>query len=519
MQGIDGRSAAIHSNFANLLAEAARAFGDRSAILVGERAVSFRALSERAGDIAESLRAAGVRPGDVCGVFVRRPEEAAASFFATLAVGATGILINDLFRPRQIEYVLDNANATALITSAADLELLPRPLATQVGLIRLDDLEPRSRPLEVLRRAPDDCAQVTYTSGSTGMPKGVMMSHANLWAGVRIVAGYLGLRQEDRIASVLPLSFVYGFNQLTTALFTGAVLLHDRSALPQDIVMSLRRKGATVLAAVPPLWQQLLSVASFRDEPLKDLRIVTNAGGRLPVASVKELRRAQPQADLYLMYGLTEVFRSTYLPPSEVDSHPDSIGRAIPDSRVYVVREDGSLCDDGEAGELVHGGPTVGQGYVSDPDATARVFRPNPFLAGDPSAAPPRVAFSGDIVRRDAAGLLYHLGRADQMFKTLGFRVSPDEICEVLATSGEVVESAILTEEDPQRGARIIACVVLKPEGSVERLRRFCGLELPRYMQPTRYELLAAIPRNPSGKQDLIALRERLARTPEEPKP
>jgi len=278
----------------------------------------------------------------------------------------------------------------------------------------------------------------------------------------------------------------------------------ERSTFPQDIVATLHRERVSVLAAVPPLWQQLLGIAAFRDRPLDELRIVTNAGGRLPPATVRDLRHAQPQARLFLMYGLTEVFRSTYLPPEEVDEHPDSMGRAIPESEVYVVNETGELAKPGEVGELLHGGPSVAIGYVGDPDATAKVFRSNPFFR---PGAPPRVVYSGDLVRRDEEGRLYYVGRRDRMIKTLGFRVSPDEICDVIQSSGLVVENAVVTEPDPQRGERIVACVVLRPEATVEQVRRFCGVELPRYMQPVRYICLTAIPRNASGKHDLIQLK------------
>jgi acyl-CoA synthetase (AMP-forming)/AMP-acid ligase II len=337
------------------------------------------------------------------------------------------------------------------------------------------------------------------------------MSHENLWAGVRVVASYLGLRRDDRIAGLLPFSFVYGFNQLTTALFTGATLVVERSTLAQDIVATVRRERVTVLAAVPPLWQQLLGVAAFRDQPLDHLRIVTNAGGRLPPSSVRDLRKAQPQAKLFLMYGLTEVFRSAYLPPEEVDSHPDSMGRAVPESTVYVLNDEGQLAKPGEVGELLHGGPSVGIGYLGDPEATARVFRPNPFFRpGEPA----RVVFSGDLVRRDEDGRLYYVGRRDRMIKTLGFRVSPDEICDVIQASGLVAEAAVVTEPDFQRGERIVACIILGPGASLDQVRRFCGIELPRYMQPARYVCLTAIPRNPSGKHDLLKLKAMVAGDP-----
>jgi acyl-CoA synthetase (AMP-forming)/AMP-acid ligase II len=327
------------------------------------------------------------------------------------------------------------------------------------------------------------------------------------------VAGYLGLNSDDRIASLLPFSFVYGFNQLTTSLYVGATLIVERSTLAQEIVATLRRERVTVLAAVPPLWQQLLGLAAFRDARLDSLRTVTNAGGRLPPETVRQLRRAQPQASLFLMYGLTEVFRSTFLPPEEVDAHPDSMGRAVPESTVYVVTDVGELAKPGEVGELVHGGPTVAIGYFGDEQGSKRVFRANPFMkAGEPE----RVVYSGDLVRRDEDGRLYYVSRRDRMIKTMGFRVSPDEVSDVIQSSGLTTEVAIVTVPDPERGEGIVACVVLSDESSMEALRRFCGVELPRYMQPARFVVLSAIPRNASGKHDLPQLKL-LVSSPDQP--
>jgi acyl-CoA synthetase (AMP-forming)/AMP-acid ligase II len=284
---------------------------------------------------------------------------------------------------------------------------------------------------------------------------------------------------------------------------TGATLLVERSPVPQQIVASLRTFQATVLAGVPPLWLQLLATEAFRHE-LPHLRVMTNSGGRLPVEAVRTLRRSHPSARLFLMYGLTEAFRSTYLPPEEADAHPDAIGQAIPGAEILVVREDGTACDPGEVGELVHRGPTVALGYWNDPEATAKVFRPHPLRpAGAPDAE--RVVFSGDLVRREADGWLYYVARRDRMIKTLGYRVSPDEVAEALYASGQVVEGIVGAEPDTERGERIVAYVVLKPEGTLERLEEFCRAELPRYMQPSRIEVRPELPRTSSGKHDIRA--------------
>ena len=491
-------------SFAQLLWEAADCFGDRPAMVErGAPDVSFEQLRQRAAAIAAALIASGVEPGDRVAISLKRGADAAAAFFGALAAGAVATNLNEMYRPRQVEFVLEHARARVLLTSADVLASHPRALETRARVLDVATIAARGHFAPRASRA-GDVAQICYTSGSTGRPKGVLVSHGNLWAGVRVVVGYLGITADDRVASLLPFSFVYGFNQLTCVLLSGATLVIERSALAVDIVAALRAESVTVLAAVPPLWLQLLKAPGFDHTALARLRVATNAGGRLAPEAVLRLRAALPGAHLFSMYGLTEVFRSTYLPPELVDLHPDSMGRAVPGSQVFVVRDDGTECDVGEIGELVHRGPTVALGYLDDAEATGRVFRPNVLGAG--ARAGERVVFSGDLVRRDAEGLLYYVGRRDRMIKTLGYRVSPDEIADVMYQSGEIEEGVIVAEPCEQRGERIVAHVVLRGEGSVQRLKVHCGAELPRYMQPVRFELHDALPRNGNGKHDILAL-------------
>ncbi len=502
----------LSPNLAELLWRGAAAHPDHAAIIERERTTSYGELCERASAIAGALRTDGTAPGDRVAILLERGPEAAAAFLGAVAAGAIAININETLRPRQIEHILAHARARTLLTTPDLMSRLPRPLETSARIVDTTTLHgPRLHA--PVTRTTDDPAQLSYTSGSTGNAKGVVLSHGNLWAVTRMVVDYLDLRADDRIASLLPFSFVYGFNQLLCALGSGSTLVVERSPIAQQLVTTVRARRVTVLAAVPPMWAQLLAMPAFNAERLPDLRIVTNAGGGLAPELVRRIREAQPHAQLFLMYGLTEALRSTYLPPHEVDAHPDAIGRAVPGSEILVLRDDGTQCVSGEVGELVQRGPTVALGYWDDPGATAQTFRPNPFR---PEGTPDRerMVHSGDLVRADDDGIHYFVGRRDHMIKTLGYRVSPDEICAVLYASRLVAEAVVTSEPCAARGERIVACVALAPGATVCALDGYCKTELPRYMQPARFDVRGDLPRLPSGKFDLIRIRAEVLTTP-----
>ncbi|MGH4019208.1 MAG: AMP-binding protein [Pseudonocardiaceae bacterium] len=490
------------ANAAEMVTSTAGFMGEATAVIESGSSITHAALAARAGAIAQVVSGI-VAPGERVAIFLRRGADAVAAYFGVLAAGAVAVVVNESLRPRQIVHVTKHATVSVVLTSGDMLPRLPR-LSGHVRLLDLADIPPCG-DLEPVSRVNADVAQIVYTSGSTGMPKGVTISHANLWAGMRSVVSYLKISSADRIASLLPLSFDYGLNQVLCCAGTGAALVVERAALPPRIVETLAREEVTVLPAVPPLWLQLLGVARFQTKVLPHLRLMTNTGGHLPTEAVRRLRVHQPQADLVLMYGLTEAFRSTYLRPEAVDTKPASIGRAIPGAEILVVDDEFRPCRPGQVGQLVHRGPTVALGYWNDPDATAARFRPNPLRpTGTPDAE--RVAFSGDMVYRDEDGDLVFVGREDTMIKTLGYRVSPDEVTDVIYASGEVLEAVIVSEPDEERGSRIVAYVVLADQGDAQRLASFCARELPRYMQPSRIELRSELPRTASGKHDPTAV-------------
>ncbi|PYP96254.1 MAG: acyl-CoA ligase (AMP-forming), exosortase A system-associated [Gemmatimonadetes bacterium] len=493
-------------NAAHLLWDSAERHSDRLAIVERDSTVRYTTLRDRAAAFATGLWAAGVEANDRVALLLERGWDAAAAFFGTLAAGAIAVVVSDTLRPRQIEHMLAHSGARCLVTTADLLARQPHRLSTDATILDAGAMRSSGSSLVPVPRLGSDIAQIVYTSGSTGLPKGVMVSHANLWAVTDAVIGYLEVTDVDRIASLLPFSFVYGIGQLLCAVGAGAALVVERSPLPQQMIETVRAQGVTVLGAVPSLWNRLLRLPAFVNAPLPALRVMTNAGGHLPPHAVASLRRAQPDARLYLMYGLTEAVRCTYLPPEELDRRPDSMGRAIPGGETYVLQEDGTLAPPGEIGELVYRGPTVTLGYWKDPELTARVFRPHP-LRPTGTADAERVVYSGDLVRRDAEGFLYFVGRKDRIIKTMGYRVGPDEILGVLYASGEIADAVVVGEPDEERGERIVAHVVIAGGGSLERLQAHCGRELPRYMQPARIEVRDALPLLPNGKHDLAAVR------------
>ena len=490
-------------SIADVLWNAAAIAGDRPALVVGGEVTTYAVLRNRAASVAASLVERGVEPGDRVAILADRGLDSVASYFGALAAGAVAVIVNERLRPRQVEHVLDKSGARVLLATTRLLTEHQRELNTQAAIVdiaTIEDLGTYWHP-----RSPGDrgLAQIIFTSGSTGLPKGVVFSHRAVLSAIEMVVGYQELRSDERILSLLPFSSVYGLNQLLCAVWTTSTLVISISSLPATIVEEAREQRVTVISGVPPLWLQLLATPTFGRARIESLRVLQNAGGHLPVEAVRQLRALQPHARLFLQYGMTETFRSTFLAPEEVDSHPDSMGRAVPGADIWVIADDGHLCAPGEVGELVFSGPTMSDGYWEEPVLTATIFRQLP--EGIDGSG--RVVYSGDMVRRDAEGRLYYVSRRDRMIKSLGFRIGPDEIVDVLYASGDILEVAISTEPDRVRGERIIAYVSLRPDGSLEHLEEFARMELPRHMQPARIEVRGALPRLASGKYDLDTMR------------
>jgi acyl-CoA ligase (AMP-forming) (exosortase A-associated) len=477
--------------------------GDPALVLRGV-VLSYGDLRTRIGQLASWLAARVPDKGARVASWAAKGELTCLLPLAAARAGLVHVPVNPLLKRGQVAHILADSGAGMLLGNEARLatleagdvpagcDVIAEDAALQAALEQGEVLPPSAGD-------PDALAALLYTSGSTGRPKGVMLSHANTWLGAVSVAHYLGLAADDVTLAVLPLSFDYGQNQLLSTWYAGGSVVPLDYLTPRDVIKACGRHGVTTLAAVPPLWVQLAE-QEWPPETVAVMRRLTNSGGALTVDLVRSLRANFPDARLYPMYGLTEAFRSTYLDPSLVDSHPTSMGKAIPFAEILVMRTDGLVAGQGEEGELVHCGPLVAQGYWRDPVRTAERFRPAPKQSEYGGTA----VWSGDRVVRNAEGLLYFVGRRDAMIKSAGNRISPQEIEEVALATGLVAEAAAVGVTDERLGQAVL--LVVRGSGDEEGLRAALRRDLPNFMQPREIRWVETMPLNPNGKIDRTAL-------------
>lgn len=473
--------------------------------------------------LAHGLIRAGMRPGDRLAILLPRGLDEAMVLCAAACAGGIAVPIHGKLKDDQVAHILADAEPFAVVTCGLRL-LAMRDAAALLRGRRCFGTDGDALPVaaESLPRLaadgadssvamptldPSAAAVLLYTSGSTGLPKGIVQSHRNLALGAALVADYVGLQPTDRLLAVLPFSFDYGLNQLLSALHAGCEIVTADPLGPGELHDLLRAVRPTGLAGVPSLWRQVaasLGTGTLTEEDGRCLRYVTNSGGTLQPADSGELRRRWPHVQVYAMYGLTEAFRSAYLPPAEFDAHPDSFGRALPGVELLLVDPaDGSVLDGPGQGELVHAGALVASGYWRLPEATAAKFR------SDPRGRPGTVVYSGDLVRRDADGRHYFVSRLDRLLKVHGHRLSPDEVVAAVRGMPGVGDAAAVGLPGGADGHRVVLFVQGDPNDAalVPAVLRRCRQRLPSYAQPGEVVVVAEFPHNANGKVDEAALR------------
>lgn len=512
----------IRTHVHDLLTQAAAAAPESPALSYKKERVSYGQLAASVAAAAAQLQELGLARGDRVAIYLEKRVELVVAMFATSAAGGVFVPINHVLKSAQVDHIVRDSGARFLVTSSDRLAQLAEVLADgpvdQVVVVGAGEASEQPEAAEyrvAALRGPDgeapglrtpaaidiDPAAILYTSGSTGKPKGVVLSHRNLIVGAESVSSYLGNTGDDVILSVLPLSFDAGLSQVTTAFAVGAHCVLMNYLLPRDVPKLCAEHGVTGITGVPPLWLQIADV-TWPEEVARRVRYWANTGGRMPRTVLDRLRAIFTDADPYLMYGLTEAFRSTYLHPSEVDRRPDSIGKAIPNAEILVLRPDGTRCEPGEEGELVHRGALVALGYWNDPERTAQRYRPVQH-PGQPWRAPELAVWSGDTVVADEEGFLYFVGRTDDMIKTSGYRVSPSEIEEAAFATGIVRDVVALGIDEVGIGHRIVL-VATGVDGELDTAALLAALRqaLPLYMVPSQIHVRDELPRSPNGKFD-----------------
>ncbi|HEX4727849.1 MAG TPA: AMP-binding protein [Jatrophihabitans sp.] len=508
----DRGSFTIHA----LLTEAAAAYGPDIAVTDGPRRLSFDELQQAARTTALTLRGQGIGRGDRVGICLAKSVDQVVALLAVLLADAIIVPILPRLKVENIQHIVTDSGMRAVITDPARVAEvrdaapgLPVMLAEEICRYPSSGIELFGLPEQTIGA---DLAGIIYSSGSTGRPKGIMITHRNLCDGARITAGYLGTRRDDRIGCVLSLNFDYGLNQLWQALLTGARLCLHELLFPDDLFQFLATERITVLPVMPVLITRMFDARLLRQWPAHDLsavRYLSSSGGAVSQQMLDNLTRAFPNARIFLMYGLTEAFRSSYLPPDQLPNRPGSIGRAIPEVELLVLDPDGRPTAPGEPGELVHRGGCIARGYWNAPAETAKRFGSLPQFPGE------TVVFTGDTVTRDAEGYLYFVGRRDSMIKTAGYRVSPTEVEEVAARFTGIEACVAVGLPNIEIGEDIALVYSAVRDVPVAEFQLFLKRELPKHMVPRFLLCRPTLPATGNqGKIDRQQVREALLADP-----
>jgi amino acid adenylation domain-containing protein len=491
---------------------------DKEAVVCGNDRMSYSAVEEAATALAAFLASCGIGAGDRVGIFGSKSVEEVIAIFGILRAGAAFVHINPQYRDTHLRHVVADCGIKTLFIDNSRARVLARACGEQGSLDRVISLSDETKleqgvfpeietlsnilrsqwggsftPVEV---RPDDLASIIYTSGSTGMPKGIMVTHQILYDSTVTSAEVLENDANDRIISVTPFSFDGALSQLLTAFFVGATLVQQRSNFPKDIVDTLLGERITGFHAVPSLWGVLLQERSpFSQHSYPDLRYVSIIGEVLPAKHLARLRKILATTRFYLMYGTTEAFRSTYLPPADLDRKPGSAGIPFPGVTLKIMDDDGRPCPAGQIGMLLHKGAFVSPGYWNDPERTSRTFVDGWLRTGDQASI-------------DDEGYLYYAGRRDGLIKAQGFRVSPEEVESCLFELDTVVEAAVIGVPAAVIGTAIKALVVLKPGAPTTEkdVISHCRQQLPHYMVPSIVEFRPALPKTNGHKVNRAAL-------------
>ena len=495
----------------------------RLAIVADEARVTYREIADFAFRLAHALRARGVERGDRVVIFMENGWHCAAAVFGVLLADGVFVAVNAQTKRDKLEYVLRDADARILL-SAPRLAPVFGTITDALPDLRVlcvPDMQNPPSGVESLEAALNhmpaipppqsgislDLAALIYTSGTTGDPKGVMHTHQSLLFALDSINEYLGFSRDDRLFSALPLSFGYGLFQWLSAVRAGATLVLERSfTYPAQVFNRMRDEAVTSFASVPTVFAVMLAQDAKQPLRFPSVRVVTNAAAALPAEFVPGILRMFPNAGLYKMHGQTECIRTAYLHPDFAVSKPDSVGKAMPGTELFVLGEDGRPVSPGEVGTLYVRGEHIMRGYWNQAAKSAEVLVPGP-LPGE------YLLKTGDRFRQDEDGDLYFVARSDDVIKSRGEKVSPAEVEEVIYSLPAIREVVVVGVPDPLLGQAVCAFVTLRDGAALSamHIKRVCNERLEHVMVPKHVVLLPELPLTENGKLSRRLVLERYA--------
>ena len=495
----------------NYLQRPATRLPDKIALVTGERRLSYGSIFAFARGLAAYLHSHGLQKGDRVAVYLDNCAEAVISIFAILQAGGCFVVVNHTAPQERLGYIVNHCAAKFLIAPSHALDrvtearrICQHPFdlivigadSLPAGAINFNEACSCTSTSFLPKVIDQDLAAIIYTSGSTGEPKGVTFAHRNIDSAVDSIVEYLEHSEDDVVLGVLPLSFGYGLLQLLVTFKTsGRLVLEKGFGYPYEIIKRMKSERVTGFAGIPTMYAILTQLESIAKEDLAFLRYITNAAAGIPPSFIPKLQKIFPHTKIFLMHGLTECLRTTYLPPDQLDRRPTSVGTGMPNVELWIEDAEGHRLPNGQTGELVVRGSNIMLGYWNDPATTARVVTQGRYPWE-------RTLHSGDLFRTDEEGYFYFVARKDEIIKSRGERISPKEIEDVLYQIDEVHEARVIGVPDPILGQAIRAEIVLKDGRALtERdVKAYCKQHLEDFKTPTVVAFVTALPKTAGGK-------------------
>lgn len=513
------------------LHQSVNAYPDKVAVIFENMYFTYSDIERMSNYMMQNLKECSICKGERVIIKLGNCVDAIVAFWAVLKLDAIVSIIDANTKLDKLIYILNNSSASVLITNKIEDDvmnvlskncsnlrnvLMPycnnniakeiQPLMIKYYSVDNDSKNDKYNHKVFYENISSDIAMIIYTSGSTGEPKGVTLTHRNMLVASHSINTYLENKEEDIVLCALPLSFDYGLYQMIMSISMGATLVLEKDFVwPHLFLKQIQKNKVTAIPLVPSMVGLLQKAISIAKYDYSTVRYVTNTGAALSIDHISILKNIFPNAEIFSMYGLTECKRCTYLPPKYIETKPTSVGIAIPNTELWIVDENNNKVGPNVVGQLVIRGETIMKYYWNNPIATKEKLKYDPYYDE-------YLLYTGDFAELDQEGFLYYRGRADEVIKSRGVKVSPKEIEDIIMLLPQVNEVAVFGKENNIYGEEICAVISVKDQKNIQcsDITNICQKFLEKEKIPTYIKFLSVLPKNTNGKIDKIVLKSSL---------